>query len=47
MFKYDDVYKSSLDYFDGDELAAGVFAGKYALSDRDGSTSADIISSLI
>jgi ribonucleoside-diphosphate reductase alpha chain len=36
MFKYDDVYKSSLDYFDGDELAAGVFAGKYALSDRDG-----------
>jgi len=37
MYTYDDVYKSSLQYFKGDELAAGVFAGKYALADRNGS----------
>ena len=36
MFTYDEVYQSSLEYFDGDTLAASVFAGKYALSDRDG-----------
>ena len=31
MYKYDEVIESSLDYFGGDELAAKVFAGKYAL----------------
>ena len=36
MYKYEEVFKSSLDYFDGDELAAGVFAGKYALCDKEG-----------
>lgn len=35
-YTYDDVSKASLEYFDGDELAAGVFAGKYALKDLDG-----------
>ena len=35
-FTYDEVYNSSLDYFDGDELAAGVFVGKYALKDLQG-----------
>ena len=35
-FTYDEVYNSSLDYFDGDELAAGVFVGKYALKDLHG-----------
>ena len=36
MYTYDEVYKASLEYFEGDELAAGVFAGKYSLTDRDG-----------
>ena len=36
MYTYDEVYSASLEYFEGDELAAGVFAGKYSLSDRDG-----------
>ena len=35
-FTYDEVYNSSLDYFEGDELAAGVFVGKYALKDLHG-----------
>ena len=36
MYTYEEVYKSSLEYFKNDSLAANVFAGKYALSDRDG-----------
>ena len=35
-YTYDEVYQSSLDYFGGDELAAGVFVGKYALKDLEG-----------
>jgi len=35
-FTYDEVYEASLDYFRGDELAAGVFVGKYALKDLNG-----------
>ena len=31
-----DAYNSSLEYFSGDELAANVFSGKYALPDGDG-----------
>tara|TARA_Y100000310_G_scaffold20609_1_gene19988 strand:+ start:3199 stop:5679 length:2481 start_codon:yes stop_codon:yes gene_type:complete len=34
--KFEDVVKSSLDYFKGDNLAANVFATKYALCDREG-----------
>jgi len=37
MFSYEQVYKESLNYFNGDELAASVFATKYALQDHDGS----------
>ncbi len=36
MYNYDEVIESSLDYFGGDELAAKVFAGKYALQDAEG-----------
>jgi len=36
MYNYQQVYESSLDYFKGDELAASVFAGKYALQDAEG-----------
>ena len=36
MYTYDEVLKASLDYFDGDELASSVFAGKYALQDTEG-----------
>ena len=35
-YTYEEVYKASLDYFKGDELAAGVFVGKYALKDLEG-----------
>ena len=35
-YTYEDVYNSSLEYFNGDELAAGVFVGKYALKDLEG-----------
>lgn len=35
-YTYDDVFEASLEYFDGDSLAASVFAGKYALQDEDG-----------
>jgi len=35
-FNYDEVLSSSLDYFSGDDLAAKVFADKYALQDREG-----------
>ncbi len=31
IYKYDDVFKASLEYFDNDELAAKVFADKYSL----------------
>jgi ribonucleoside-diphosphate reductase alpha chain len=36
MYTYDEVLKASLDYFNGDELASSVFAGKYALQDSEG-----------
>ena len=35
-YTYDEVYQRSLKYFKGDELAASVFAGKYALQDAKG-----------
>ena len=35
-YNYEKVYQSSLKYFNGDELAASVFAGKYALQDSEG-----------
>jgi ribonucleoside-diphosphate reductase alpha chain len=36
-YTYDEVFKSSLEYFNGDELAARVWATKYALKDSYGS----------
>lgn len=36
MASYKEAYEKSLEYFKGDELAAGVFVGKYALTDNDG-----------
>ena len=33
---FEQVFQNSLDYFSGDELAANVFASKYALTDRTG-----------
>ena len=36
MHKLEDVISSSTEYFDGDDLAASVFATKYALCDRTG-----------
>lgn len=36
MYSYDEVIKASLEYFNGDELAANVFVTKYALRDKDG-----------
>ena len=36
MYNYQQVYEASLEYFKGDELAASVFAGKYALQDEKG-----------
>jgi ribonucleoside-diphosphate reductase alpha chain len=36
MYNYQQVYKASLEYFKGDELASSVFAGKYALQDVEG-----------
>lgn len=33
VYSYDDAYKASLEYFDGDELAARVWVSKYALKD--------------
>lgn len=35
-YEYNDVYKSTLDYFGGDELAAQVWINKYCLKDSDG-----------
>jgi len=36
MYKRDEVLEASLQYFNGDELAANVFATKYALKDKEG-----------
>jgi ribonucleoside-diphosphate reductase alpha chain len=36
MATYNEAYKKSLEYFGGDELAAQVFLGKYALTTSDG-----------
>lgn len=36
IYTYDQVYEASLKYFEGDELAARVWATKYALKDSDG-----------
>jgi ribonucleoside-diphosphate reductase alpha chain len=33
IYSFDEAYKASLDYFNGDELAAKVFVNKYALKD--------------
>ena len=35
-YSYDEAYKASLEYFDGDELAAQVWVNKYALKDSYG-----------
>lgn len=35
-YTYDEAYKASVDYFGGDELAARVWASKYALKDSQG-----------
>lgn len=35
-YNYNDVYAATLEYFKGDELAARVWASKYALKDSDG-----------
>lgn len=35
-YTFDDAYRASLEYFDGDELAARVWASKYALKDSFG-----------
>jgi len=37
MYTYDQVLSDSVEYFNGDELAAKVFADKYALKNKDGS----------
>ncbi len=37
-YTYDEVYKKTLEYFKGDELAARVWATKYALKDSFGNT---------
>ena len=36
IYSFDEAYKASLDYFNGDELAAKVFVNKYALKDAFG-----------
>lgn len=36
MYTYDESYAASLEYFQGDELAANVFLTKYALQDNEG-----------
>ena len=35
-FTYDEAFQSSLQYFDGDDLAAKVWVSKYALKDSEG-----------
>ena len=34
LFTYQDVLKTSLDYFNGDELAATTWINKYCLKDK-------------
>ena len=36
MYTYDEAFEASVQYFNGDELAAKVFVDKYALRTRDG-----------
>ena len=36
MASYNEAFQKSLEYFDGDELAANVFVTKYALTDKNG-----------
>ncbi|MDE6207350.1 MAG: adenosylcobalamin-dependent ribonucleoside-diphosphate reductase [Muribaculaceae bacterium] len=36
LYTYDEAYQASLNYFDGDSLAAQVWVSKYALKDSDG-----------
>ena len=36
MYSYEEAYEKSLKYFAGDELAASVFLGKYALQNEEG-----------
>jgi len=36
MYKNDEVFRKSMEYFGGDELAASVFTNKYALQDAEG-----------
>lgn len=36
IYSYKDAYESTLQYFDGDDLAAKVWVSKYALKDSDG-----------
>ena len=36
MIKFDEAFKASLEYFNGDDLAANVFVSKYALIDKEG-----------
>lgn len=36
IYTYEEAFQSSLDYFEGDELAAKVWVSKYALKDSDG-----------
>ena len=35
-YSYDEAYESTLEYFEGDELAARVWTSKYALKDSQG-----------
>ena len=35
-FTYEDVLKASIEYFNGDELAATTWMNKYAMTDNDG-----------
>ena len=35
-YEYDEAFKRSLEYFNGDDLAANVFLTKYALTDKEG-----------
>ena len=35
-YTYDEAFKASLDYFNGDELAARVWVNKYAMKDSFG-----------
>ena len=36
IYSYDEAFKTSLDYFAGDELAARVWVNKYAMKDSFG-----------